>query len=129
MTKWTLMLVFWYHFHIQLIKSRNFCKRSFWIVGQEQVVPKWLNLWPNVQPFHFSEGICQFNWQNWKTFSKEVFGLEVRNRLWRNDLICYQMNTHFIFQMAYYYLIDQIEKLLQKKFLDWKSGTGCDEMT
>ena len=39
------------------------------------------------------------------------------------------MNTHFIFQNAYYHFIDQIEKLLQNKFLDWRLGTGCDEMT
>ena len=36
--------------------------------------------------------------------------------------------SHFIFLKAYSNLIDQIEKFLQNKFLDWMSGTGCDEM-
>ena len=46
-----------------------------------------------------------------------------------DDLICDQRHLFFIFLRAYSNLIDQIEKHLQKKFLDWRSGTGCDEMT
>ena len=30
--------------------------------------------------------------------------------------------------MTYSHLIDQIEKLLKKKFLDQRAGTGCDKM-
>ena len=39
------------------------------------------------------------------------------------------MKAQFIFMTALYNLNYQTEKLLKKKYLDWRSGTGCDEMT
>ena len=47
----------------------------------------------------------------------------------QNYLICDQMNIHFIFLRANSNSIDQIEKLLQNKFLDWRSGIGCKLMS
>ena len=39
------------------------------------------------------------------------------------------MNKCIIFLWTYLNLIDNFEKLFEKKFLDWMSGTGFDEMT
>ena len=97
MTKWIRISVCFYHFHIQLIKCRHFFTRSFWIGCQEQVVTKWILLWPYEHWFHFSDGIFSFSWPTWETFAREVFRFGVSNRLWQNDLICDQMNTHLTF--------------------------------
>ena len=107
-TKWTWISVFRHHFCIQLINCRNFCKINFKIGGQEQVVTKWLNLWPTEHQFQFSDIISVFIWSIVETFVKKVFWLEVRNRLWQNDLICDQMNTYFGFLILVLYSIDQI---------------------
>ena len=64
-------------------------------------VTKWIHI-------SFSEGIFIFNWSNVESFLKEVFWLELRKRLWQNDLICDQMNTYLIFLRALLYSIDQM---------------------
>ena len=49
-------------------------------------------------PFIFVMAISY--WPNWKTFVKEVFRLEVRNRMWQNELICEQMDVDLVFLMV-----------------------------
>ena len=64
---------------------------------------KRLNLWPNEDQFHFSKGIFVFYWPNLETFLKEVFWLEVMNRLWRNDFICDKMSINLFIYLLFIY--------------------------
>ena len=107
MTKWSHILFVSGNFLISIAKLKNICKRSFLIRGKEQFVTKWLNLWPNENTFHFSEGIFLFYWWNVDTFVKEVLLLKVRNRLWWNELICDEMTAPFISLRAFSYSIDR----------------------
>ena len=112
---------------------RNFCKISFldWKSGTGH---DYLNC-DQLKPISFFWGPFLIQLIKLIIFYKRGFRLEVRNRMQQNDLICDQINTHFIFLRAFSNSIEQIEKLFIKevfwlyiRFSLLQNDLFCDQM-
>ena len=119
MTKWTHNSSSVWHFLIQIIKCRNFCKISFLIGGQGHVVTKWLHLWPNGH-----QNLCP------RGFSTQVWHQYPNFFIWLKLSTSPNLKFHFPKILNVFYI--KIQILLHHPFpvkYNSSSGSGCDETT